>query len=163
ELLDFLDARVGQGRYVLALSADHGVCPLPEAARRRGEKAARIDPGPLWKKAEEHLSRTFQGGKPGERSLEKVVDSWAYLTQARRPPRARHAPGGRRHPGPRAGDQASRRRGSGLARATVRGQDGEGTWCSLARLAHGQHRDVYGVLYRPRGGPEEPVGQEAVA
>src|SRR5262249_47669925 len=28
ELLDHLDAQVGPGRYVLALTADHGVCPL---------------------------------------------------------------------------------------------------------------------------------------
>src|SRR5213078_1292588 len=30
QLLDFLDARVGRGRYVVALTADHGICPLPE-------------------------------------------------------------------------------------------------------------------------------------
>ena len=34
-LLDLLDAKVGKGRYELVLSADHGVCPLPEASVRK--------------------------------------------------------------------------------------------------------------------------------
>ena len=29
-LLDHLDARVGRGKYVVALSADHGVAVIPE-------------------------------------------------------------------------------------------------------------------------------------
>ncbi len=36
-----LDARLGPGGYVLALSADHGVLPLPEEANLRGHHAAR--------------------------------------------------------------------------------------------------------------------------
>src|SRR5262245_57662149 len=30
ELLTFLDERIGKGNYLLALTADHGICPLPE-------------------------------------------------------------------------------------------------------------------------------------
>ena len=41
ELLDTLDAKVGQGQYILVLTADHGVCPLPEAATARGNDAGR--------------------------------------------------------------------------------------------------------------------------
>ena len=33
DLLDFLDAKVGKENYYFALSADHGVCPLPEFAQ----------------------------------------------------------------------------------------------------------------------------------
>src|SRR5262249_22092339 len=33
DLLALLDRQVGEGRYVVALSADHGVCPLPEVSR----------------------------------------------------------------------------------------------------------------------------------
>jgi hypothetical protein len=40
DLLSHLDARVGAGRYVVALTADHGICPLPEVSRGR-----RIPPG----------------------------------------------------------------------------------------------------------------------
>src|SRR5262249_1259883 len=30
DLLDYLDLNVGKGQYFLVLSADHGVCPIPE-------------------------------------------------------------------------------------------------------------------------------------
>jgi hypothetical protein len=32
EFLTFLDAEVGKGKYVMVVTADHGVCPLPELA-----------------------------------------------------------------------------------------------------------------------------------
>ena len=41
ELFDALDARVGRGRYVVALSADHGVSPIPERAVAEGIDAGR--------------------------------------------------------------------------------------------------------------------------
>jgi len=37
ELLTFLDAKVGKNNYYVALSADHGVCPLPEVAKADGK------------------------------------------------------------------------------------------------------------------------------
>lgn len=40
--LDFLDRRVGAGSYVVALSSDHGVMPLPEDLARRGYPATRV-------------------------------------------------------------------------------------------------------------------------
>ncbi len=41
EFLGFLDEAVGEDRYVLALTADHGALPLPEEARLRGHPTAR--------------------------------------------------------------------------------------------------------------------------
>lgn len=41
ELMDSLDARVGEGRWTLALSADHGVVDLPEWAAEQGAPAIR--------------------------------------------------------------------------------------------------------------------------
>lgn len=41
-LFDFLDAQVGAGEWVVALSSDHGVLPLPEELRRRGIDAGRV-------------------------------------------------------------------------------------------------------------------------
>ena len=41
-LLDHLDARVGRGRYVLALTADHGVAPLPEQSGGKRQPSAEI-------------------------------------------------------------------------------------------------------------------------
>jgi hypothetical protein len=59
DLLRFLDEKVGKGNYVLALSADHGSCPLPEAARARGHKAARVAPETVFGAAETFLSERF--------------------------------------------------------------------------------------------------------
>lgn len=41
EFFDFLDARVGRGRWVVSLSADHGVLVTPEALNAAGNESAR--------------------------------------------------------------------------------------------------------------------------
>jgi hypothetical protein len=51
-LLDGLDAKVGKGKYVLALTSDHGVCPVPEVSKQRGLDAGRIDLKALREKLE---------------------------------------------------------------------------------------------------------------
>ncbi|HJT76500.1 MAG TPA: alkaline phosphatase family protein, partial [Gemmataceae bacterium] len=85
ELLDHLDRAVGAGRYLLAVTADHGVCPLPEVARRRGEDTGRISPAKLRQGAEEFLDESF-GPNPGKAPwLEAAGSSFspaAYLNQA---------------------------------------------------------------------------------
>jgi predicted AlkP superfamily pyrophosphatase or phosphodiesterase len=42
ELFEFLDGAVGRHRYIVALSADHGVLAAPEYRRQLGEVAARV-------------------------------------------------------------------------------------------------------------------------
>ncbi len=42
--LDFLNETVGEGRYSVVLTADHGVLPLPEHLARQGVDARRIGP-----------------------------------------------------------------------------------------------------------------------
>jgi predicted AlkP superfamily pyrophosphatase or phosphodiesterase len=42
-LLDKLDRAVGAGQYVVALTADHGVAPVPEQAQEQGRDAGRVD------------------------------------------------------------------------------------------------------------------------
>ncbi|MGE3177066.1 MAG: alkaline phosphatase family protein, partial [Vicinamibacterales bacterium] len=42
DLLDHLDARVGRDRWVMAVSADHGVTPIPEQQARRGLDVGRL-------------------------------------------------------------------------------------------------------------------------
>jgi hypothetical protein len=80
-LLDHLDAQVGRGRYVLAVTADHGVCPLPEVARMQGKESGRVPPELLKVKAEAFLTATF-GPKPGRsRWLLGNSDMWAYFNQ----------------------------------------------------------------------------------
>ena len=43
-LLDFLDRAVGRNNYVVALTADHGVAPIPEQMRAEGKDAGRVRP-----------------------------------------------------------------------------------------------------------------------
>lgn len=82
ELLTFLDDHVGRGRYLLALTADHGVCPLPEVSRARGVEAQRIPPLALYRSAEAFLDKTF-GTEEGDPWIEANAEPWIYLNQAR--------------------------------------------------------------------------------
>ncbi len=59
KLVDHLDQKVGAGRYVVALSADHGICPLPEASRLRGFDARRVPAAELTVPAEKFLREKF--------------------------------------------------------------------------------------------------------
>lgn len=75
DMLTLLDEKVGKGRYVVAISADHGVCPLPEwynahlkpnGTSPNGEasaRALRINPKEFVKAAEAFMGETF--GAPG--------------------------------------------------------------------------------------------------
>jgi hypothetical protein len=82
ELLVCLDKQVGKGRYVLVLTADHGVCPLPEATRRRGGEAARIDTTTLMKGASAFLGETFHVPAEDARWVEWTEGPWVYLNRA---------------------------------------------------------------------------------
>jgi hypothetical protein len=64
ELLDLLDAKVGKGNYVLVLSADHGIAPIPELAAAKGKKAGRVNPKALAQAASDYLTKAF--AKDGE-------------------------------------------------------------------------------------------------
>jgi hypothetical protein len=81
ELLDFLDARVGRGRYLLVMCADHGICPIPEVAAAKGKDAGRVSPKLLTTKAGAFLDETF--GKGGERQpwVEAAANNWIYLNR----------------------------------------------------------------------------------
>src|SRR5206468_6580556 len=43
DLLDHLDRAVGADRYIVALSSDHGIAPIPEQLIAEGRDAGRID------------------------------------------------------------------------------------------------------------------------
>ena len=89
-LLDHLDARVGKGRYVLALSADHGICPLPEVARTQGKDAGFVSPSLLTTQANDFLNETFGKKAEGEKADKKTrwvesgaeVGPWVYFNRA---------------------------------------------------------------------------------
>ncbi len=68
-LLDHLDRVVGAGRYVVALSADHGVAPIPEWAAEQGFDAGRIVRGEMVDRVNEALVPFFG---PGEHAAAMV-------------------------------------------------------------------------------------------
>lgn len=82
DLLSFLDSHVGKGKYVFAVSADHGVCPLPELAAQQGKEAGRVPPETLTSLAEQHLNQTFL--PPGEKATwfeTNKYNSWVYFNR----------------------------------------------------------------------------------
>jgi Type I phosphodiesterase / nucleotide pyrophosphatase len=65
DLLEHLDRVVGAGRYSVAITADHGICPLPELAARtipEAKDATRVSSVKLVAGAESFLRQKF--GKP---------------------------------------------------------------------------------------------------
>ncbi|MFL5338643.1 MAG: alkaline phosphatase family protein [Gemmataceae bacterium] len=82
DLLRFLDQHVGKGRYALALTADHGVCPIPEVSQQAGRPAARLTPLGLFSAAEKHLSEKFAAGtEDTTRWIEAANEGGVYLNQ----------------------------------------------------------------------------------
>lgn len=68
DLFDYLDAEVGEGRWTVGLTADHGVVTMPEYAREQGDRSAdRILRDEITPRLETILSRAIQsGGAPWE-------------------------------------------------------------------------------------------------
>jgi arylsulfatase A-like enzyme len=66
ELLAFLDREVGRDSYLLAVTADHGVCPLVEVSKGRGRPAKRVSMTALRNGLEKHLAATLGTPTGGE-------------------------------------------------------------------------------------------------
>lgn len=79
-LLDVLDATVGPGRYVLALSADHGVATVPEAAKAAGREAGRVPLGSVRATVDQALGALGAGPHVARAEYTQV-----YLTRETRP------------------------------------------------------------------------------
>jgi predicted AlkP superfamily pyrophosphatase or phosphodiesterase len=76
ELLAHLDAKVGRGNYVVALSADHGVAPIPEEMQKTGVDAGRLRIPEVKEKIEKALE-PFGYTKP---AVERISSSDIYLS-----------------------------------------------------------------------------------
>jgi hypothetical protein len=63
DLLGRLDALVGTGTYVVALSADHGVAEMPEQQRAAGKDAGRLNSGRIRDQIESILVPALGAGK----------------------------------------------------------------------------------------------------
>jgi predicted AlkP superfamily pyrophosphatase or phosphodiesterase len=61
-LFERLDHLVGPDQYIVALSADHGVSPIPEQRRKAGSDAGRFDVEHMTRVVEESIVRTLGPG-----------------------------------------------------------------------------------------------------
>jgi predicted AlkP superfamily pyrophosphatase or phosphodiesterase len=77
DFLHHLDAKIGKNHYAVVVTADHGICPLPEVALKQGKDAGRIVPDNLKKEAEGFLQDAF--GKSDRAYIEEFVSPWFYL------------------------------------------------------------------------------------
>lgn len=74
-LLSFLDQRVGHGNYVVALSADHGVAPVPEDAKQAGINAGVANLAGVQERIEKVLE-PYHFAKP---TIAKIAGSEIYF------------------------------------------------------------------------------------
>jgi predicted AlkP superfamily pyrophosphatase or phosphodiesterase len=79
ELLAVLDDKVGQGCYTLVLTADHGVCPLPEVIRKEGKESDRILPSELRRDINAFLDETYDESRGRYDWVENLTHPWLYL------------------------------------------------------------------------------------
>jgi predicted AlkP superfamily pyrophosphatase or phosphodiesterase len=82
DLLTFLDEKVGKGNYYVAVSADHGVSPMPESARAQGKVAERVDPDYLTSKAEAFLNQKYLAKGKKAPWFAKSGSAWVYFNHA---------------------------------------------------------------------------------
>jgi hypothetical protein len=81
EFLDYLDEQVGEGRYVLALTSDHGVVQLPEYRQELG-LAGRYVPGDTIREAYRaaHAAELeSSGGEPDRAELIRRLEMQDYI------------------------------------------------------------------------------------
>jgi predicted AlkP superfamily pyrophosphatase or phosphodiesterase len=77
ELLTHLDHKVGRGNYILALSADHGVVPVPEDMARTGADAGVLSLAELQERMEKAL-QPFSYTKP---AIARITEGNLYFSQ----------------------------------------------------------------------------------
>ncbi len=75
KLFDHLDRTVGRDNYIVALSADHGVAPIPELAKSTGTDAGRVD-GPALKDA---VAKSLAPYNLGENPVAALNDPYVYF------------------------------------------------------------------------------------
>jgi predicted AlkP superfamily pyrophosphatase or phosphodiesterase len=84
EFADYLDKKVGSGKWMMALTADHAVAPIPEysATQGLGGKRNALDPAKLRKTVESALVKKFGALKDKETYVEKFEAHQVYLRRA---------------------------------------------------------------------------------
>jgi predicted AlkP superfamily pyrophosphatase or phosphodiesterase len=77
-LFDHLDKSVGRGNYIVALSADHGVAPLPELRQQKSMDGGRADVAAVRAAIEQALAPY----KLGDKVIASFQDTNVYFTPA---------------------------------------------------------------------------------
>ena len=75
ELFAALDRQVGPGNYTVALSADHGVPPVPERSLALGIDAGRVSTEAIVSRAEQSMTESLGAGK----HVSAFVHDYLYL------------------------------------------------------------------------------------
>jgi predicted AlkP superfamily pyrophosphatase or phosphodiesterase len=78
-LLTALDAKVGAGRYVVALTGDHGVAPIPEQMKAMGVEAGRVDLKAVTASVEDVLVKRWGAAKDGSKYVAHVAYTDLYF------------------------------------------------------------------------------------
>ncbi len=72
-MMRFLDEQVGPGKYTLLVTADHGICPLPELVAAEQPDAGRFDPSHEYIALNEVIDQAFgAGGTKPAQWVEKI-------------------------------------------------------------------------------------------
>jgi predicted AlkP superfamily pyrophosphatase or phosphodiesterase len=74
-LFDHLDKNVGRGKYVVALSADHGVVPIPEDMERTGADARVL----VVPELQDRMEKALTGLNYPKPAITKMVESNVYF------------------------------------------------------------------------------------
>lgn len=82
DFFNWLDGRLGNGNYVLVLSSDHGVGPMPEYAADLGLGAGRIDPGKMRKAINAQLAERYASSEGADKLVIDLNLPWLYLDEA---------------------------------------------------------------------------------
>src|ERR1700674_427690 len=78
KLLDDLDRAVGAGNYTVALTADHGVAPIPEQSQSQASKGGRVNAADIVAAAEKVLAQRLGPGG----HVARMVDQNIYFEAA---------------------------------------------------------------------------------
>lgn len=84
-LIDHLDSRVGRENYVVVVTSDHGVAPIPEVLQRQAEQqratidAGRIREAEIQRRIDSALTTSLGALSPGASYVKEIFEPSVYL------------------------------------------------------------------------------------
>lgn len=80
-LIAFLDEKVGRKNYTIVISADHGICPIPEVLKNKGVDAGRVNTDLLGKELENELTANFGKRDSKGKYVESFTNGFVYFNK----------------------------------------------------------------------------------